>query len=74
MPKFVVEAQEVVFYEFTVEAESLEEARKLIAQGEFDSGEPIDGEDFEVINVEPITMGSDMDDLDDGDDSITYLN
>jgi hypothetical protein len=52
MPKFQVLASETVFYEFVVEADSLEEAQAQIDRGEFDTGPAYDGDNFEIDSIE----------------------
>lgn len=56
MTKFTVQAQETVFYEFTIEADSMEEAKIMIHRGDFDTGPAIDGEDFEISSIEEETV------------------
>jgi hypothetical protein len=53
MAKFTVEAQETVFYTFYVEADSIEEAQRLAEAGEYDTGDPIDGDHFTVTDIHP---------------------
>lgn len=53
MTKFTVHAEERVFYTFYIEAESMEAAEKLISIGEYDTGDPIDGDDFQITNIFP---------------------
>jgi hypothetical protein len=51
MAKFTVSATEVVYYMFDVEANSIDEAREMLADGNFETGEPCDGDDFQVLDV-----------------------
>ena len=55
MAKFRVLASETVFYEFEVEADSLEQAQAKIDQGEFETGEPYDGDNFGIDSIEQDT-------------------
>jgi hypothetical protein len=55
MPKFRVLASETVFYEFVVEADSLEVAQAQIDQGDFDTGPAYDGDNFEIDSIEQET-------------------
>ena len=52
MAKFRVLASETVFYEFVVEADSLEQAQALIDTGDFDTGPAYDGDNFEIDSIE----------------------
>ena len=52
MPKFRVLANETVFYEFVVEADSLEEAQAKIDLGDYDTGPAYDGDNFEIDSIE----------------------
>jgi hypothetical protein len=52
MAKFRVLASETVFYDFVVEADSLEAAQAKIDQGDFDTGKPYDGDNFGIDNIE----------------------
>jgi hypothetical protein len=52
MLKFQVLASETVFYNFVVEANSLEEARAKIDTGDFDTGPAYDGDNFEIDSIE----------------------
>ena len=55
MSKFRVYCSETVSYMVEVEAESAEAAEELVASGEVDLGEPVDGDNFgidEVVAVE----------------------
>ena len=51
MPKFIVSASELVFYQATVEASSLNEAKELISSGDVEWGNAVDGCDFEIIDI-----------------------
>jgi hypothetical protein len=55
MSKFRVLASETVFYEFVVEADSLEEAQAKIDSGDFDTGQPYDGDNFGIDSIEQET-------------------
>ena len=52
MAKFRVLASETVFYEFVVEADSLEEAQDMIDRGDFDTGPAYDGDNFEIDSID----------------------
>jgi hypothetical protein len=52
MSKFRVLASETVFYEFVVEADSIEQAQARIDQGDFDTGPAYDGDNFEIDSIE----------------------
>jgi hypothetical protein len=52
MPKFQVLASETVFYDFVIEADSLEQAQAKIDQGDFDTGPAYDGDNFEIDSIE----------------------
>ena len=52
MAKFRVLASETVFYEFVVEADSVEAAQALIDQGDFDTGPAYDGDNFGIDSIE----------------------
>ena len=52
MPKFRVLASETVFYEFVVEADSLEAAQAQIDIGDYDTGPAYDGDNFEIDSIE----------------------
>jgi len=55
MSKFRVYCSETVSYMVEVEAKSAEHAEELVANGEIDLGEPVDGDNFqidEVVDVE----------------------
>jgi hypothetical protein len=52
MAKFRVLASETVFYEFVVEADSLEEAQARIDIGDYDTGPAYDGDNFEIDSIE----------------------
>jgi hypothetical protein len=55
MAKFRVLASETVFYDFVVEADSLEAAQAKIDQGEFETGEPYEGDHFGIDSIEQET-------------------
>jgi hypothetical protein len=55
MPKFQVLASETVFYNFVVEADSLEEAQAQIDTGDFDTGPAYDGDNFEIDSIQQET-------------------
>ena len=55
MAKFRVLASETVFYDFEVEANSLEEARAKIDLGDFDTGPAYDGDHFGIDSIEEET-------------------
>jgi len=52
MPKFRVLASETVFYDFEVDADSVEQAQDLIDTGDFDTGPAYDGDNFEIDSIE----------------------
>ncbi len=52
MSKFRVLASETVFYDFEVEADSVEQAQAKIDQGDFDTGPAYDGDNFEIDSIE----------------------
>jgi hypothetical protein len=56
MPKFRVMAHETVYYMVEVEAESADAVRDLITEGdvEFSSEDIVDGDDFNLMSVEPV--------------------
>ena len=56
MPKFRVLASETVFYDFEVEADSMEAARALIDIGDYDTGPAYDGDNFEIDSIEQETI------------------
>jgi hypothetical protein len=51
MFKFRVYCSETVSYMVEVEAESAEQAEELVASGEVDLGEPVDGANFGIDEV-----------------------
>jgi hypothetical protein len=51
MPKFNVLAREVVFYSFVVEADTLAQAQAKIDQGDYNTGDPVDGDFFEIDDI-----------------------
>ena len=55
MAKFRVLASETVFYDFVVEANSLEEAQAKIDRGDFDTGPAYDGDNFGIDSIEEET-------------------
>ena len=55
MTKFRVLASETVFYEFVVEADSLEEAQSRIDIGDYDTGPAYDGDNIEIDSIEQET-------------------
>ena len=55
MAKFRVLASETVFYDFVVEADSLEAAQAKIDIGEYDTGRPYDGDHFLIDSIEEET-------------------
>jgi hypothetical protein len=52
MSKFRVLASETVFYDFKIEADSMEEAQAKIDMGDFDTGPAYDGDNFEIDSIE----------------------
>jgi hypothetical protein len=52
MPKFRVLASETVFYEFVIEADSMEQAQVQIDMGNYDTGPAYDGDNFEIDSIE----------------------
>ena len=52
MPKFQVLASETVFYNFVVEADSIEAAQAKIDTGDYDPGTAYDGDNFEIDSIE----------------------
>ncbi len=55
MAKFRVLASETVFYDFEIEADSMEQAQALIDSGDFDTGPAYDGDNFEIDSIEQET-------------------
>jgi len=55
MPKFRVLASETVFYDFVVEADSMEQAQPQIDIGDYDTGPAYDGDNFEIDSIEQET-------------------
>ena len=55
MPKFRVLASETVFYDFEVEADSMEQAQAKIDLGDYDTGPAYDGDNFEIDSIEQET-------------------
>ena len=51
MAIYQVWADEVVTYYAEVEAESKEEAQAIAESGEFEWGQPIDGEHFQIAEI-----------------------
>ena len=58
MPKFKVMAQETVFYMIEVEAESEQAVRDDFTEGNlnFNNTDIVDGEDFNLLSVEPVDI------------------
>ena len=54
--KFIISASEEVFYEVEVTASSLDEVKQMIDGGIIKWGEPIDGQNFEVVSIEEATI------------------
>ena len=55
MKKYIVPASEVVYYEIEVEAESAEEAERLVQDGEIKINlKPVDSSDFEVGEAQEV--------------------
>jgi hypothetical protein len=56
MPKFLVRAQETVYYLIEVEAETEQDIRDDFTLGnlDFDNKDIVDGEDFNLLSVEPV--------------------
>ena len=52
MAKFRVLASETVYYEFFVEADSIEAAQAKIDRGDFETGQPYDGDHFGIDSIE----------------------
>lgn len=52
MPKFRVLASETVYYEFFVEADSIEDAQAKLDRGDFDTGPAYDGDHFGIDGIE----------------------
>jgi hypothetical protein len=52
MPKFRVLASETVFYNFVIEADSIEDAQVRIDMGDYDPGVAYDGDNFEIDSIE----------------------
>jgi hypothetical protein len=52
MSKFRVLASETVFYEFVVEADSIQAAQARIDLGDYDTGPAYDGDNFEIDSIE----------------------
>jgi hypothetical protein len=55
MPKFRVLASETVFYDFEIEADSIEQAQAKIDLGDYDTGPAYDGDNFEIDSIEQET-------------------
>ena len=55
MAKFRVLASETVFYDFEIEADSIEQAQAKIDMGDFDTGPAYDGDNFEIDSIEQET-------------------
>ena len=54
MSKFRVYCSETVSYRVEVEATSAEHAEELVAGGEIDLGDPVDGDNFGIDAVEAV--------------------
>ena len=52
MAKFRVLASETVFYDFEVEADSIEDAQAKLDRGDFDTGPAYDGDHFGIDSIE----------------------
>jgi hypothetical protein len=52
--KFEILCSETTLYRVTVEADSEDQARELIMSGEVDPGEPYDGDNFAIDDVQEI--------------------
>jgi len=52
MAKFRVLASETVFYDFVIEADSMEQAQARIDIGDYDTGPAYDGDNFEIDSIE----------------------
>jgi hypothetical protein len=52
MPNFRVLASETVFYDFVVEADSMQQAQAQIDRGDYDTGPAYDGDNFEIDSIE----------------------
>lgn len=52
MPKFRILARETVFYDFVIEADSMEKAQARIDIGDYDTGPAYDGDNFEIDTIE----------------------
>ena len=55
MLKFRVLASETVFYEFVIEADSIEAVQARIDVGDYDTGPAYDGDNFEIDSIEQET-------------------
>ena len=55
MSKFRVLASETVFYEFVIEADSIEAVQARIDIGDYDLGPAYDGDNFEIDSIEQET-------------------
>ena len=51
MSKFRVYCSETVTYMVEVEAKSAEHAEELVASGEIDLGDPVDGDNFAIDEI-----------------------
>ena len=49
---YYVVASETVYYRKRVKAHSEEDAREMVATGDVDFGEPMYGQNFEVVSIE----------------------
>jgi len=54
MSKFRVYCSETVCYQVEVEAESAEDAREQVMSGEVDLGNPTDGDNFDIDEIEAV--------------------
>ena len=52
MAKFRVLASETVYYEFFVEADTVEDAQAKLDRGDFDTGPAYDGDHFGIDSIE----------------------
>lgn len=55
---YSVLASETVFYDYEVEAESEEEAREMVLNGEVDHPPISDSRDFDVVDVDEIVINN----------------
>ena len=52
MKDFLIHSSEVVYYSTAVKANSAEQARQMVVDGEVDIGDPDNGHDFQILEVE----------------------